>query len=83
MEPIHLRDGDRIEVFKTLPEAIESAKNWYRELASYRLPPWDYEIRDFNGLLAAIDDHKARLAKGLGYGKDYNLKLQLTASQDA
>lgn len=50
MEPIHLRDGERVETFKTLPEAVEAAKNWYRDLASYKLPPWDYEIRDFNGL---------------------------------
>ena len=82
MEPIHLRDGERVETFNTLSEAVEAAKNWYRDLATYKLPPWDYEIRDFNGLLTAIDQYKARLAKALGYGKDYHLKLQLNTSQD-
>jgi hypothetical protein len=82
MEPIHLRDGERVETFNTLPEAVEAAKNWYKDLASYKLPPWDYEIRDFNGLLGSIENYKGRLAKALGYGKDYHLKLQLNASQD-
>jgi hypothetical protein len=78
---IILIDGDREETFASLAEAAEAAKTWYASLAGDKLPEWNHEIRTFNDLLTAIEDHKARLAKVLGYGSEYHLKLRLRASE--
>jgi hypothetical protein len=78
---IILIDDDREEAFASLSEAAEAAKTWYASLAGDKLPKWNHEIRTFNDLLTAIEDHKARLAKVLGYGSEYHLELRLRSSE--
>lgn len=70
-------DGDRIERYATLLEAVVAARNWYSKLAGGKLPKWDYRIQNFDDFGEAIDDYKVRIARSLGYGKNYHQKLRL------
>jgi hypothetical protein len=75
---ITMFDGDRIERYTTLFEAVAAARNWYSKLAGGKLPKWDYRIQNFDDFAEAIDDYKVRLARSLRYGKNYHQKLRLS-----
>lgn len=63
--------GDRIERYTTLSEAVTAARNWYSKLAGKKLPEWNYRIQSVDDFAEAIDNYKARIAKSLGYGRNY------------
>jgi hypothetical protein len=75
---ITMFDGDRIERYTTLLEAVAAAQDWYSKLAGRKLPKWDYRIQNFDDFAEAIDDYKVRIAKSLRYGKNYEQKLRLS-----
>jgi hypothetical protein len=58
---ITLFEGNRVETFTSLAAAAYAAKTWYSDLEN-GMPPWDYEIQSFAGLLGAIEEHKKRIA---------------------
>jgi hypothetical protein len=63
---ITLVDGDRVETFETLVEAVQAAKKCYAELADNRLPPWNYSIQNVNDFCWAVRDYNQRLIAVLG-----------------
>jgi hypothetical protein len=65
---ITLVDGDNSETYNTLEEAVTAAKTWYSNLEKdgFKLPPWDYKVRNLTGLLNAIADYNTRLAAARG-----------------
>jgi hypothetical protein len=69
---ITLVDGDSTETYDTLEEAVAAAKTWYSNLEKdgFKLPPWDYQVRNFNCLLNAIADYNTRLAAARGENRD-------------
>jgi hypothetical protein len=75
---ITMFDGDRIDRYTTLLEAVAAAQNWYSKLAGRKLPKWNYRIGNFDDFAEAIDDYKVRIARSLRYGKNYHQKLRLT-----
>jgi hypothetical protein len=75
---ITMFDGDRIERFFTLLEAVAAAQNWYSKLAGRKLPQWNYRIQNFDDFAEAIDDYKVRIARSLRYGENYEHKLRLS-----
>ena len=77
MEHVQHDEPDR----RSLAEAVAAAKTWYVDLAGGKLPAWNYEIRTFNKFLVAIDDYKMRLARVLGYGDDYQVRLRLGTAE--
>ena len=58
---ITLFEGNRVETFTSLAAAAYAAQTWYSDREN-GTPPWDYDIRNFNGLLEAIQEHKKRIA---------------------
>ena len=58
---ITLFEGTRVETFTTLGAAAHAAKTWYSDPENESLA-WDYEIQSFDDLLAAIEEHKRRIA---------------------
>jgi len=75
---ITIIDDHRVEQYDTLSEAVAAVKIWYSKLAGRKLPMWNYRVQNFDDFAKAIDDYKARIAKALRYGKNYQHKLRLT-----
>ena len=74
-QAITIFDGKRVHQCISLSEAVSVAKAWYSHLAP--LPEWNYRIRSFRDFVEAVEDYKSRIAKTLGFGKNYRSKLGL------
>jgi hypothetical protein len=73
---ITLFEGDRTETYDNLAAAANAARSWYSDFED-EMPPWDYEIQSFEGLLEAIEEHKKRISAALE--NDYYPRPRLAA----
>jgi hypothetical protein len=70
------REGSE-EFYDSVPEAVQGARTWYKDLAGDKLPPWNYDTKTFLDLQNHLEAFLIRLADALGCGDDRWQKLQL------
>jgi hypothetical protein len=55
------------ESFDTVSEAQEAVEAWYKKLAIYNLPVWDYpDVQDPNRFVGEVTNYAERVADALG-----------------
>ena len=79
---ITLFEGNRVETYHSLAAAAYAAKTWYSDLEN-EMPPWDYEVESFDGLLQAIEEHKKRIGSNPRHSRCASPRLAAVGIEEA